>query len=891
MGKYNKYILIMIIVIVLAMSIGYSVLNSELHISGEVNYRPEEDVRITNFTTNNKPSEMTIEYSDFSKHEVKLGYTTTGSCSITYTVEVKNSSGVNMGILEIGGLDDNVEVQENILGTKLVGSADTQTFTITFNSNGEETKTYLLTFDFEQVYTITYNSFDNTENYKKEILKGEEYSQNFGDNYPTNIEVKMNGVYLKNYTYSNGTLIIPNVTGNLVITGIYAPSYTDNSEANKPELNGDMIPVVYDEKNKTWVKQDLDKSYDYSKQIWANAVTVKNTVKDLSGNNNDGLIRGNAIVGNGEAYLDGVDDHINAGLANYNFKNNITLILKFKFNDIPQGNNIHLFGNWEGGGGGFYYIKSDSSFNIELFDGTYHSTTFIKDIKINEYYTLVGTYNGVSTSLYLNGEKLASNDISINIKQSKIGFAIGGNPYGNSNNTSVSDASNITVSDALIFDKGLTEEEVKKHYSNEVTLGETKPLVYYNFEDANREYYKKADIGTPINMDDINTMWVWIPRYSYTIKSEDGVNYFGKASSENKNPTQALPGEIDIKFLSKTALSENGKAQYTGDENKEWRTPEAFNFGGTTQAGIWVGKFETTGELASACTSESCAVDKLSIKPDTPSLISQSVSSFFYAARSMQNDTTTFGFSDSGDLHMMKNDEWGAVAYLSQSRYGKHGNTDYTGKYEEIYQNKSNTFITGSSNGTPSQSETATKQYAYNDMTELGDGQGQAGPGASTTGNIYGIYDMSGGAWEYVMGVLAYYEIPYQPMSGQSPTLNSGFTGKVYQNNTYEEFENITFPDKKYYDFYIVGTTRDTMPTSSTLANSVKACSEGICYGQALSETSGWYGDWYGFVYRESPWSARGGGCSDSTAAGVFYSNNAHGPAGSYYGSRFVFAP
>ena len=118
MGKYNKYILIMIIVIVLAMSIGYSVLNSELHISGEVNYRPEEDVRITNFTTNNKPSEMTIEYSDFSKHEVKLGYTTTGSCSITYTVEVKNSSGVNMGILEIGGLDDNVEVQENILGTK-----------------------------------------------------------------------------------------------------------------------------------------------------------------------------------------------------------------------------------------------------------------------------------------------------------------------------------------------------------------------------------------------------------------------------------------------------------------------------------------------------------------------------------------------------------------------------------------------------------------------------------------------------------------------------------------------------------------------------------------------------------------------------------------------------
>ena len=24
---------------------------------------------------------------------------------------------------------------------------------------------------------------------------------------------------------------------------------------------------------------------------------------------------------------------------------------------------------------------------------------------------------------------------------------------------------------------------------------------------------------------------------------------------------------------------------------------------------------------------------------------------------------------------------------------------------------------------------------------------------ASTTGNIYGVYDMSGGSWEYVMGI------------------------------------------------------------------------------------------------------------------------------------------
>ena len=98
MEKFNKHILILIAVIVIGMSIGYSALNSDLKISGEVNYRPQEDVRITNFTTDNKPNEMTVQYSDYSKHEVKLGYTTGVACSITYTLEVSNFSGVNIGI-------------------------------------------------------------------------------------------------------------------------------------------------------------------------------------------------------------------------------------------------------------------------------------------------------------------------------------------------------------------------------------------------------------------------------------------------------------------------------------------------------------------------------------------------------------------------------------------------------------------------------------------------------------------------------------------------------------------------------------------------------------------------------------------------------------------------
>ncbi len=97
-----------------------------------------------------------------------------------------------------------------------------------------------------------------------------------------------------------------------------------------------------------------------------------------------------------------------------------------------------------------------------------------------------------------------------------------------------------------------------------------------------------------------------------------------------------------------------------------------------------------------------------------------------------------YGFGNILESRAMKNSEWAAVAYLSQSKYGKLGNKDYSGTNKEIYQNKSDQFITGCSYGAPSNGNTDFGcQYTY-------DIKG-SGTGASTTGTIYGIYDMSGG--------------------------------------------------------------------------------------------------------------------------------------------------
>lgn len=336
---------------------------------------------------------------------------------------------------------------------------------------------------------------------------------------------------------------------------------------------------------------------------------------------------------------------------------------------------------------------------------------------------------------------------------------------------------------------------------------------------TNRTTYLNATPGEVIPIADINTMWVWIPRYKYAIPAGSGAR------------------EINIVFESKDVDKSTGNAVGTS-----YLTHPAFTFGDYEVNGIWVGKFETTGEIGSP-----------TILAGTASLKNQTVKAMYEASRAMENNAT-YGTGADGNIHMAKNSEWGAVAYLSQSQYGKYGNSMYTGANKEIYQNKSSTYITGSSNGTPSQ-YTINTQCPYNNTVDRGNGFGACGAGASTTGNISGIYDMSGGAWEYTMSM-------YRPTDATSVTDNSGFGATTTLGN---------LPTSEYWDRY-------TGPVAT-------ACSGGICYGSALSETGGWYSDGANFVNSSVPWSIRGGGNDNPASAGAFGFDNYSG--GAYSDSSF----
>ena len=328
--------------------------------------------------------------------------------------------------------------------------------------------------------------------------------------------------------------------------------------------------------------------------------------------------------------------------------------------------------------------------------------------------------------------------------------------------------------------------EYKGMWANAVTV-----------KDTNRQTYLNATPGTTISMDDITTMWVWIPRFNAVTPS----NYNGG--------TQAKPNAIDVSFVkqNETAI-------------------DAFTFGNKELSGFWYGKFEVGGTLASSCTNETCNVSNIVVKPNVSSLRSQKVSSYFFASRSMEQPNNSFGFINSEvDTHMSKNNEWGAVAYLTHSIYGRC--TDST-TCTEVGINNNGSYITGY--GAPAGSKYNDTNGAYN--TSLG-------KDASTTKNIYGIYDMSGGAYEYVMGV-------YNKAIGYS-----GFS---------------SLPDTKYYNNY----------TGSSYT------------GHALDETAGWYSDDAYFPNMSVSWFLRGGHYGNSTIAGVFDFHRGNCQLDSNYSSRFV---
>jgi len=342
-------------------------------------------------------------------------------------------------------------------------------------------------------------------------------------------------------------------------------------------------------------------------------------------------------------------------------------------------------------------------------------------------------------------------------------------------------------------------------YSNWYDYGNQKWANAVMVTTAKRDTYMNADVGITIPENDILAYYVWIPRYKYKLFN----------ATYASGTTEQL---IDVVFENGTSTTGTVTCTYTSNgaetcqnkANGNWYTHPAFtmiNASGnkTEYKGIWVGKFETTGDTTTP-----------TIKPGISSIRNITVGRMYNTGKLFRstNYLTTTGANES-DSHITKNIEWGAVAYLKQSIYGL-GITDITNNSSSTHSSSS--YYTGGGSGTSYKTNT----------------------GQSTTGNITGVYDMTGGAFEYVMG-------NYNKRAGSSALTVS------------------TVPNE-HIDIY-----SGTSVAASHL-------------GDATGETAGWYGDFAGFVNSSNPWFIRGG-YYNATYPGVFLFDKSTG--GDNYNNSF----
>lgn len=580
----------------------------------------------------------------------------------------------------------------------------------------------------------------------------------------------------------------------LITSGSSFYKTLDESGANHPSLEDNMLPVYYDEYNKVWKKADesnLDASYkwyDYDDKMWANSIVLKDgekVIHDISSKNNNIKNISNINVTDKNLILE--NNKLDINLSNY-INKNISIVERLALNDLKH-NDIDIISS---DGFNLRYNTKNNNFIIDINGFNITSNKYI--IEENKFYIISLTMSDKDINLYINGSSVLNYSMAINT---------------NYNILTIGGIGNVLVSDLYVYNDILTSKEVNNNYRDNLILI-TDNLVsgYNNFYPMTTDsYYKSSPLGTTIKDSDINEFYVWIPRFKYRLWNVTG--------EPNISSYDAYTKGIDISFEKN---KESGGSIYckdnicysdeertislTQNDNDKYYTPSSFT-NNEELLGFWVGKYEVSNGCKDNCLTNS---SNFTILPNQESWRNNNLSNYYEAIKGKGNS-----------YHIIKNSEWGTISYLSHSKYGICSNMKCT----EITSN--NTYISGK--------------------------EGKD----STTGNIYGVFDMAGSASEFVMA-------------------NYTSNNSLALNNSNFKY-NVTIPSTDY-DLY--------SGTNFILGDATKE----ILLTQ--SSTGSWDNNYSIFIDKVNNWFIRGGMAGNEVGNGIFYYNATNDSPSEYITTRVV---
>ena len=438
--------------------------------------------------------------------------------------------------------------------------------------------------------------------------------------------------------------------------------------------------------------------------------------------------------------------------------------------------------------------------------------------------------------------------------------------------------------------------------------------------------------------------WVWIPRFAYKITYAD-------ASDKSKGGTidvKFLLGTTDEYYTDDTKTTkETAKRAKSATEEVDTTTDYYYVHPAFTNessigyanggwdkelTGIWVAKFEAgyasgnnsapvkassanysqsdswTGAVEAGTTNDgtqtarnwldgiygtTTSIKYPTFQPITYSMNYINVNDAYNVSKALIESGNIYGLSSSTtDSHLMKNSEWGAVAYLAQSKYGNNNNEPYVnninlnsgGAKRTATEGKTGVdsvyAVTGVTTGMANEEE---KQKTIENLITTGNTANNGvytwdqieGQKSSSTLNMYGVFDLSGGVWERTAGYVAN---GYDQLRAYGSSLTD--SGKRTESTKYVT----VYP----HDTAETSTDIDTKSRANYNVNK-------YIFGDAIRETSisgtgatSWKEDYSYFPALIHPFFIRGGLMWNDSIAGLFAFYRIYGGSGYHIGFRPV---
>ncbi len=440
------------------------------------------------------------------------------------------------------------------------------------------------------------------------------------------------------------------------------------------------------------------------------------------------------------------------------------------------------------------------------------------------------------------------------------------------------------------------------------------------------DYYEKkwANVET-----EDGSMWVWIPRFAYKVnKTTQTTDIKFLIGTTDEYYEESGNKQTAKRVKTKTEVADTENYYYVHPAFTNESSIDFINGGWDKElSGIWVAKFEAaypngnndvmvkaSSQNYTQTTTWIKAVERGQATDDiedvrnwldgiygsnTTSIkypIFQGISygmnninhnDSFNIAKSLTESGNIYGLTTEVDSHLMKDSEWGAIAYIGQSQYGLNGTNIAINNISLNSGNRKRTIITGKSGVdsvyavtgvTTGEKDGGEKQVTEDTITKVKGATGNIpvdgvyawnqlkGQEASSTGTIYGIYDLSGGSWERTVGYVA----------------NGNVNLKTYGVNLSYNGENLKTVSTKYIMVYPHDSSKDNTGIANddmglNTASQANYAKNTTIHGDAHRETSkagtdstSWYGDYSFFPGLYTPFSIRGGDLWSSSNAGLF---------------------